>query len=650
MKAVLEDVEAPSVQHEPTPLPFKRMIVIRTMMLTEAFSLTMLFPYMQFMVRDFMNTNAAETGYYSGFLASSFSIAQFVSSFFWGWFSDRFGRKPALLIGMGGTFFANILFAFSTSYAMAISARAFHGLLNGNVGITKAYLGEITDRTNKAKAFASFGLTWAVGLALGALAGGLLAKPDINNWFFQKFPYVLPPLLAASITLIGFTCGFCFLTESHPRIIAEQLAKAKAHAYQLHQRNKGDIAMQELTSDSAVGQLSDDDDSEAMRDDVALLQADSVSQEEPHDVRPRSSVDDSPIIAEIGSKQDQMELKQVLTVTAEAELEDVEAESRMSEDMKASFELQRGTTHSSGGVAGRFLSCFRGGKKSKHGYSSVAVTATSTADDVHSRESIEHDHHVTASELAAGRGAAMSSNRRCARVRDTVAWQLLTQRRTFVPVLLYGLLSLIYIIVDEVLTLWAMAPLESGGLNAVSWQTGTALAVGSLPLLVLQLCVYHRLERRWGANKLFMVGLISAAVLWMLCPALHYIAATGLGRVEITVLFAILMVVRNVVSNMSFTSVMLMINDSAPGNLGAVNGVGQMFASAARGVGPGLGGVLFAWSITDGHVFPFDFWFMFIVLAFGSLAAGIMTRLMPKQDGGAYGVMTETEAVVHIGD
>jgi len=91
----------------------------------------------------------------------------------------------------------------------------------GNIGVAKTYLGEITDKTNQGKGFSAFGLTYGLGVIVGPLIGGLLAKPAAKypsvfppGSFFDQFPYLLPPLVSASVTLFGLVFGFFFLPET----------------------------------------------------------------------------------------------------------------------------------------------------------------------------------------------------------------------------------------------------------------------------------------------------------------------------------------------------------------------------------------------------------------------------------------------------
>jgi MFS family permease len=148
-----EEIQPTTTSQTPTPLPFKTMCILCFVILAEPISMTILFPFIYFMVRDFGIADEKETGYYVGFIASSFSFAQFLTSVFWGWTSDRIGRRPVLLIGLIGNSVTNISFGLSKSLAWALTSRAACGFLNGNIGVAKCIMGEITDNSNKALAF-----------------------------------------------------------------------------------------------------------------------------------------------------------------------------------------------------------------------------------------------------------------------------------------------------------------------------------------------------------------------------------------------------------------------------------------------------------------------------------------------------------------
>lgn len=82
----------------------------------------------------------------------------------WGKISDRFGRRPVLLTGLIGNSVSSCLFGLSTNIWWAIGSRALCGVMNGNSGVARSVVSEITDNTNKPKAFSIFSIMWNTGM------------------------------------------------------------------------------------------------------------------------------------------------------------------------------------------------------------------------------------------------------------------------------------------------------------------------------------------------------------------------------------------------------------------------------------------------------------------------------------------------------
>lgn len=196
-----------------TPLPKSNIYLVITLVLllvvfVEAMFNSMLYPFVAFMVHDFFYwlprddpESDSIVSFYAGLVASCFSFAQFISAFFWGWFSDKIGRRPVLLIGMLGNIITAPLFGFAPTYTLAIIFRSISGLVNGNVGVAKAYAREITDDTNCTKMFSYLGFSWGLGVVIGPVLGGVLSHPSrrlpsvfTETGIFGEHPYLLPML------------------------------------------------------------------------------------------------------------------------------------------------------------------------------------------------------------------------------------------------------------------------------------------------------------------------------------------------------------------------------------------------------------------------------------------------------------------------
>lgn len=154
-------------------------------------------------------------------IGAAFSLAQFLTSTLWGALSDRIGRKPVLLFGLVGSTFTAVAFGFSQTFWFALAMRAASGFLNGNVGVGKTIMGEITDESNRAQAFNLFGLMWEIGSIIAPILGGLLAEPakQYPSLFgdfqlFIDYPYALPCMVGALVSGVGAVAGFFFLEET----------------------------------------------------------------------------------------------------------------------------------------------------------------------------------------------------------------------------------------------------------------------------------------------------------------------------------------------------------------------------------------------------------------------------------------------------
>lgn len=208
-----------------TPLPKKEMFVTACIYLSESFANSMLFPFVAFMVWDFgVAGSPTEVGFYAGMLASSFSFAQFISSFWWGVWSDKVGRKRVLMVGMAGSLVSVLMFGLSVNFAWALITRTIHGLLNGNLAVARSYIGDVTDGTNQARAMSVTSLIYGLGVILGPTVGGFLSQPTqkygalfppdtFHGDFLEQFPYFLPCFVSTLISATGMVGGYMFLED-----------------------------------------------------------------------------------------------------------------------------------------------------------------------------------------------------------------------------------------------------------------------------------------------------------------------------------------------------------------------------------------------------------------------------------------------------
>jgi len=186
-------------------------------------SFTQIFPYVNEMMQDLgIASTPSQVGFYSGLVDSIFAIAQMFSIYAWARLSDVIGRRPVIIVGVIGVAFATLVFGLSNTFLAIIVTRSLAGLLAGNVATIHAVLGEITDASNQAVAFPAYGLCWPVGSIIGPLIGGTFSHPAEKfamfheSLLFQKYPYFLPCLISAVISLAGAALGWYCLEETLP--------------------------------------------------------------------------------------------------------------------------------------------------------------------------------------------------------------------------------------------------------------------------------------------------------------------------------------------------------------------------------------------------------------------------------------------------
>ncbi|QLG71338.1 hypothetical protein HG535_0B03780 [Zygotorulaspora mrakii] len=212
--------------------PWRQLLAVSIVRVSEPIAFTSLFPYVYFMVKDFhIAPDDAQVSKYSGYLSSSFALCQVLSAYYWGSFSERHGRKLALILGLMGSIVSLLILGFSRNFYQAMLARILMGLLNGNVGVIRTMIGEIaTERRHQALAFSTMPLLFQLGSIIGLMIGGYLVfRPTgssgdyIPKWVphclkavVRSYPYALPNLVVTSFLFIGLVNAALFLEETHP--------------------------------------------------------------------------------------------------------------------------------------------------------------------------------------------------------------------------------------------------------------------------------------------------------------------------------------------------------------------------------------------------------------------------------------------------
>jgi MFS family permease len=192
--------------------------------------LLMIIPLLPFYVKELGGPGIDVLGLHfgigsiSGFIVASFTIAQLLSAPMWGRFSDRVGRRPALLIALGAAGIAYLIFGFAHSLLLLFLSRLVQGAGGGTVGVIQAYVADSTDPKDRARALGWLSATTNLGVALGPVLGSFaiaLGKRDLMPGPGTLLAgRAMPGIMAAALCVLNMIFVARYLTES--RDLTEQ--------------------------------------------------------------------------------------------------------------------------------------------------------------------------------------------------------------------------------------------------------------------------------------------------------------------------------------------------------------------------------------------------------------------------------------------
>jgi hypothetical protein len=146
----------------------KKLLVLIVTAFVDMVGLLMVIPLMPYYARDLGAGSLMVT-----VMVVSFTAAQLLSAPLWGRFSDKYGRRPALLVGLGAAAIAYVVFAYANSIWLLLLSRVVQGAGGGTVGVIQAYVADSTEPENRAKALGWLSAATNLGVALGPPLGSV---------------------------------------------------------------------------------------------------------------------------------------------------------------------------------------------------------------------------------------------------------------------------------------------------------------------------------------------------------------------------------------------------------------------------------------------------------------------------------------------
>ncbi|MBX2987203.1 MAG: TCR/Tet family MFS transporter [Bdellovibrionaceae bacterium] len=171
----------------------------------DALGIGLLIPILPDLIRRFSADPAAVAKYF-GYFISSYALMQFLASPVLGSLSDKFGRRPVLLISLLGAGLDYLVMAFSPTLLVLFIGRIISGLTGASFTVASAYMADISNDENRSVNFGMIGAAFGLGFIVGPALGGLLGASH----------HTLPFLAAALLNLLNFAFGWLILPESLP--------------------------------------------------------------------------------------------------------------------------------------------------------------------------------------------------------------------------------------------------------------------------------------------------------------------------------------------------------------------------------------------------------------------------------------------------
>jgi MFS transporter, DHA1 family, multidrug resistance protein len=181
----------------------KNLIILFFTLVVVMMGFGMIIPIMPFYI-DQMGASGSDLG----FLMATFGLMQFIFAPIWGSLSDRYGRKPFLILGVVGNGIAMLFFGLSTQLWMLFASRALSGILSSaTLPTAMAYIGDSTSDEDRGGGMGVVGAAMGMGMVIGPGLGGWLAGTSLSTPFF----------FAASLSLVAMILIILALPESLPQ-------------------------------------------------------------------------------------------------------------------------------------------------------------------------------------------------------------------------------------------------------------------------------------------------------------------------------------------------------------------------------------------------------------------------------------------------
>lgn len=174
----------------------------------EAMGFGIVMPVLPDVIRRFV-TGESDVATIYGYFIAVYALLQFLFAPVLGRLSDKYGRRPVLLLSLFGTGVDYVFMAIAPTLGLLFLGRLISGICGASYTVATAYMADISDDSNRAKNFGLMGAGFGLGFILGPALGGIVASQG------AAYPF----LVSAGLNLLNFLFGYFVLPESLPKSI-----------------------------------------------------------------------------------------------------------------------------------------------------------------------------------------------------------------------------------------------------------------------------------------------------------------------------------------------------------------------------------------------------------------------------------------------
>ena len=189
-----------------TDKPKNALLPIFLIVAVDVLGMTIILPLLPFYAERY-----GATPFVVGLLVMTYSLCQLIAGPILGQLSDRFGRRPLLLLSQAGTFVGFLVLGFARTLPWIFFSRFLDGITAGNLSLAQAYISDVTTPENRARSFGLIGIAFGIGFLFGPAISG----------FLSQYNYAYPAWAAATLSFTSILCTYFLLPQAKPHAGAE---------------------------------------------------------------------------------------------------------------------------------------------------------------------------------------------------------------------------------------------------------------------------------------------------------------------------------------------------------------------------------------------------------------------------------------------